>query len=295
VEQQCVDMESPFLLLPITSSETLTACRELDVSQIKTIFITSYPKSGTTWLQCIVHQLLSHGDETFSHISDYSPFYESNKTWNDNEFVERYTRNHQRLGARIFNTHLKWNMLPKGDHAIFIYIYRNGRDVVHSFFQHLSNQADSGTYEGTFHEFFSEWVAGKIAYGNWIQHIKDWIDASKDPSNRILLLRYEDLKQNFSSQLKQISDHLGCSYSDVELAEIITPHCTFSFMKEHQTQYQPVSVTWKAGYNFIRKGIVGDSDTIFNDPNESYRELLHEMTQREFPDGIPQWFEDYLL
>jgi hypothetical protein len=238
---------------------------------------------------------LSRGDETFSHISDYSPFYESNKTWDNQEFVNRYTCNHERLGVRIFNTHLKWNMLPKGDQAIFIYIYRNGRDVVHSFFQHLSNQADSGTYNGTFHEFLSDWLAGKIPYGNWIQHIKDWLDASQDPSNKILLLRYEDLKQDFSSQLKKISEHIGCCYSDEELTEIITPHCSFSFMKDHKTQYEPVSVTWKEGYDFIRKGVIGDSDAIFNDPSEPYRELFHEMIQREFPDGIPQWFEEYTL
>lgn len=283
--------DEEFLFLPITSKETLDKCFNYYPQQHhKLLFIASYPKSGTTWLQCIAHQLLSHGDITFSHISDYSPFYESNKTWNNEEFIQLYRRNHERLGLEVFNTHLKWEMLPKGDNIKYIYIYRNGRDVVHSFYQHLSNQADSGTYEGSFDEFFHDWITCKIPYGKWTKHIKDWINVAKDPNSNILLLSYEELKNNFLDSLQRISDHIesGCSRQEIE--EIIMPHCTFSFMKDHKSQYEPVSVGWKPGYEFIRKGIIGDSDDIFT---EKFREEYQDMIRREFPDGLPDWIQDY--
>jgi hypothetical protein len=135
------------LYLPFTSESTLRKCRDLDVTLLRTIYIASYPKSGTTWMQCIVYQILTAGDESLSHISDFSPFYESNKTWENNDFIQLYQRNHQQLGWRVFNTHLRWNLIPKGPNSLSIYVYRNAKDVVFSFFQHLSNQADSGTYE----------------------------------------------------------------------------------------------------------------------------------------------------
>jgi hypothetical protein len=288
-------MESNFLLLPITSDETLQKCLNLNVIDTtntpKTIFLASYPKSGTTWLQCIVHQILSHGDTNLSHISDYSPFYEADRTWENEEYLERYSLNHNRLGARVFNTHLKFEMLPKGESVFYIYVYRNGRDVVHSFFQHLSNQADSGNYEGNFQEFFQDWINCKIPYGSWVQHLKNWINASKDPSTNILLLRYEDLKNDFSNCLQQISQHIQSNCSREELLEVILPHCTFSYMKEHKDQYEPVSVGWKPGFEFIRKGVIGDSDEIFQ---SEQRQKFEEMIRNEFPEGIPEWIQDYL-
>ena len=45
-----------------------------------TVFCCSYPKSGTTWLQNIVATLASRGAE-LGHISDYTPFYEADSTW----------------------------------------------------------------------------------------------------------------------------------------------------------------------------------------------------------------------
>jgi hypothetical protein len=35
--------------LPITSGQTLINCKALDVTNISTVFVASYPKSGTTW------------------------------------------------------------------------------------------------------------------------------------------------------------------------------------------------------------------------------------------------------
>src|SRR5688572_22781696 len=40
------------------------------------IFIVTYPKSGTTWLQMIVYQLTTDGAMDFGHIDEVSPFLE---------------------------------------------------------------------------------------------------------------------------------------------------------------------------------------------------------------------------
>ena len=175
-----------FPLLPITSPQTLVKCKSLpDRAELPTVFIASYPKSGTTWLQAIVATLLyenlastsSAPTSSFKHISDVSPFYEVDRTWCEDASIQpAVTSIHESLGYRVFNTHLWWEMLPQGESIKYLYIVRDGKDVVLSFYHHLSHQAE-GRYEKSFDCFLDEWCEGEIAFGKWIHHLRKWQEA----------------------------------------------------------------------------------------------------------------------
>jgi hypothetical protein len=263
-------------LLPFTTSDVLDLCLHPPSFHGQSVFICSYPKSGTTWTQNIVYQLLSDGNRNFDHISSFSPFYEHMNTWNitDRKLHAKYDENFNQLGYRIFNTHLRSDMLPLGDeHSKFIYVIRDGRDVVTSFYHHLSNQAnDGGDFRGTFREFLVEWCAGTLPYGRWVDHIMDWYrfpssDSCGDRKSSILFLRYEDMKSDFPATLVKIANHLGMENFDVNssFAQNILEFCSFESMKTNKAQFQPVSVEWKEGYDFMRKGKVGDWSSLFGE------------------------------
>jgi len=40
------------------------------------IFIVTYPRSGTTWMQMILYQLTTDGSMDFPHIAEYCPWFE---------------------------------------------------------------------------------------------------------------------------------------------------------------------------------------------------------------------------
>ena len=61
-------------------------------------------------------------------------------------------------------------------------------------------------------------------------------------------------------------------------------------MRSNKQQYEPISVGWKPGFEFIRKGQIGDSDSIFQ---AHHRELYDEMIRKEFPEGLPIWLQNY--
>ena len=191
-------------LLPVSSPATIELCKRMDCSDAAPpiLFLASYPKSGTTWLQAIVYHLLALNNaelaaarpDGLTHISHYSPFLEVDSTWvhtghhkdtggkgqgiGGGHVREDIQANHALLGKRVFNTHLLPNMIGSGNTAKYIYVVRNAKDACYSFFHHLSNQDDKsggGTY-ADFNEFAKLWLQGKIAYGRWSTHLKAWLN-----------------------------------------------------------------------------------------------------------------------
>ena len=332
----------PMPLLPITSPSTISACRDLPLRP-SDIFICSYPKSGTTWTQHIVLTLLladrkykiaastscgnsdagNTGDDlAYNHVSDYAPFFEIDAHWqssasNDGTKVmaDSVRENHDRLGRRVFNTHLRWDMLPKQREASsgiqqnhddadgsddstiladdndnihkerpqcgkFIYVTRNQIDVVASFYHHLSNQIE-GTYTDTFETFLKDWMDGKIPFGSSLHHLIGFAggfadnlydtnssrghdDIDDDESNSVtdqplLLLSYEKMKSNLRTEVLRIISFLNLTHIPSHvLEEEILPSFGFSSMKNNIEKFQPKSVGWLNGFQFLRKGVTGD-------------------------------------
>ena len=107
--------------------------------------------------QHILHTLATDGQSPLAHVSDACPFFEIDRTWADDSeeegarppapprLSEAVRANHEQIGWRIFNTHLRWHMMPKDSpHARYVYMTRRPADACVSFFHHLSHQA-SGT------------------------------------------------------------------------------------------------------------------------------------------------------
>ena len=284
------DERPEFRVLPSTSNETLRKCVNLVECSTSTLFIASYPKSGTTWMQAIVFHLLSKGEIPLEHISLFSPFYEINETWNvvNDEIVSKYSENHKLLGWRVFNTHLLPSMLPQFTSARYIYVYRNGKDVAVSFYHHITNQVGNGGVENDdLRQFLADWSTGRLPFGSWICHLRNWLEAIEKSSN-ILLIRYEDMVTDLGNSILKIATFLDQNVPADRLNEL-AHLLSFQAMKAKKELYQPISVQWKDGFNFLRKGIIGDSCSHFAEEEEM---MIDSMLLREFPDGIPQWFQN---
>ena len=72
----------------------------------------------------------------------------------------------------------------------YVYVVRDGRDCVVSFYKHLSAQApEDGGYTKGWDTFFDEWIDGKIAFGGWCEHLKSWkVAGDHDPAVLVRLL-----------------------------------------------------------------------------------------------------------
>ena len=84
--------------------------------------------------------------QSFTRVSS-SPTYMS-RTWEGDVINKAVRMNQKKIGRRIFNTHLRWDMMPTttdggGEGARYIYMVRDGRDVAVSYYHHLSNMVSA--------------------------------------------------------------------------------------------------------------------------------------------------------
>lgn len=221
-------MES-FPLLSITTPESMRLPAYFATKDI--IFITSYPKSGTTWMQNIVTSLLlgSEGyDKAVDHISNYTPFLESPKT---HSTIEAFF--HKFDGFSCFNTHLlcdihlpnsMWEQQPK--RCFVIYCVRNMKDTIVSFYHHLSNQKGNESAAGmTFKSFLLEFVSGRLPYGCYLKHVQYYRELAVSGGGRglagnVLLVRYEDMIADLSGSIGAVASHLHLTLDGVEVAAL---------------------------------------------------------------------------
>lgn len=207
------------------------------------LYIASYPRSGTTWLQMILYQLTTDGEMAFNHISEFIPFFERSLTigQNLNSFKP----------PRLFKTHLRYGDLPRGPHK-YIYIARDGRDVLASYFHFYRSHM---RYKGTFEAFFEAFIHGKVGYGSWFQHLAEWERHAQD--SNVLFLRYEDLASDLPLCVRRIAAFCELSIPESRY-EIICERCSFAYMKRYESKFDFMSeVLWERGFRegaFLRQG-----------------------------------------
>jgi hypothetical protein len=216
------------------------------------VFIVSYPRSGTTWMQMVLYQLTTNGRMDIPHISQVIPFFD--------RLMLPHRRSHYYAmpRPRIFKSHLPFSgalrTIPKGP-CKYIYVTRNVSDVVVSYYHF--HQLQSG-FPGNLAVFFNQFIRGEVQWGSWFKHVAGWHRQRGDP--RILFVNYEDLSQDLPGSVREIAEFCGVALDDEKMARVVE-RCSFEFMKAHEKQFDHASeLRWEIGAvgSFIRKGTVGE-------------------------------------
>jgi hypothetical protein len=246
------------------------------------LFIASYPKCGTTWTQQVVYLLLNRGVPPNKAIlfSKSIPFL---------EFAEPKALAPEESKTRAFKTHLPFHLVPFNQNSKYIYCMRNPKDCCVSFWFH--EKGFPLLKSKTFDEFFDLFINGKTGYGDYFDHVLSWYQ-NKDKNN-ILIVHYEDMKNDFIAQLNRIATFISLDLhleltKNKEFRENVIKFSSFEFMKqttnnqikksyempvEELEKDEDIVDAFKDAFsvmknedkvyiakevNFIRKGIVGD-------------------------------------
>lgn len=244
------------------------------------VFVVTYPKSGTIWMQQILLLLEAKGDLiAMSKLCNYCnadlvPWIEV--IGNREAFITAPS-------PRFRVTHLLPEFMPSGlkqKKSKVIYVARNPKDVVVSYF-YFHKLATMLETPKDFDEFFEKFMRGDVFGGRWFDHIKTWY-SHKDDMN-ILFITYEDMIQNLHSAVERICLFLDKELTDEQLASVVE-HSTFKNMRKiPQANYEQVSVDL-LNHNvgaFMRKGTIGDWK---NHLTVAQSERFDEVFQKEMKD-----------
>ena len=243
-------------------------------SRSSDVYVVTYPRSGTTWVQFILY-LLKSRDLAFDHISQVSPWWERSLAlgYCESQDFEAFT------SPRVFKSHLPRRWLP--EKGRFIYIVRDGLDVAVSY--HSLYRSHLG-FKGDFGDFFELFLRGELQYGSWFKHVEGWRKFS-DREN-VLLVGYEHLLSDLRGTVSSIVQFLGWSV-DHSILDDVVQKASFNFMKAHEERFDPITETLLAqGLHrgkFIREGKRGRGEKLVTPSMRAQFNIFRDR-QRRYPD-----------
>ena len=262
------------------------------------IVIATWAKSGTTWAQQIVSQLIFNGSEGLE-VAEMSPWLDFRVPPTEVKLAGLEAQTHR----RFIKTHLPVDALVYSPKAKYIYIGRDGRDVIWSLHNHWLkgndlNYAAVNDTPGRIgppierppespREYFMTWLQDgyPFRHANFWENVRTWWEIRDLPN--LLLLHFENMKVDLPGQIRLIADFLDIDIEPAAWSRILE-HCSFSYMKAHATKSVPLGgAFWDGGAEtFIHKGTNGRwRDQLTAEDCKLYEETA----QHELGDDCAAW------
>ena len=246
------------------------------------IVIGTYAKAGTTWVQQIVAQLMSGGDPELE-VAEMSPWLDLRVPPKEVKLPVVEAQTHR----CFMKTHLPVDALVFSPKAKYLYIGRDGRDVVWSMYNHHAN-ANRKWYEALnetpgrvgppiesppadIRQYWRDWMDrdGHPFWPFW-ENVRSWWEIRSLPN--VKLIHFGALKRDMPGEIRRIAAFLDIPI-DESRWDTIVEYCSFDWMKANATKSVPLGgAFWDAGAQvFIHKGVNGRwTDTLTAEESVEY-------------------------
>lgn len=253
----------PFLLAVTFPKEHVQQALEYK-HQAGDLFVLTYPKNGTTWMQQIVYSILNDGKSLKgSNIFD--------------TFIElRGLSSVARKEPIAIKSHILPDLIwdKTSPDAKYIIVVRNPKDTCVSHYHHTKGFPQFYFTEGKFDVFFDLWIDGKVEYGDYFKWIASAVKHKDEPN--VLFMTYESMKKDNELAIQRVAAFLSDATNDYgtrfatdkEYRDRILEHSSVSSMRKKinedlRKSNAPQGTDHKdMTLEFVRKGQTGDWKTL---------------------------------
>ena len=243
------------------------------------VWVVTFPKCGTTWTQELVWQVAHNCDFEGGKqlLEERFPFLEVETLMDpevkveEEDFVDKLAATFSR---RFIKTHLPLSLLPSNllDTAKVVYVARNPRDVIVSFYHH-NKLIKLFDFVGDLPEFARWFIRDKVFRSPFFPHVEEaW--AVRDHPNMIFLF-YEEMEKDLKEVICRVAGFLDTQLTEEQVTQLVehldiknfrnNPAVNLEFCKENGS--------FNLEGSFIRKGKVGGWKEEFKDYPEVDREV----------------------
>ncbi|QCD85683.1 desulfoglucosinolate sulfotransferase A/B/C [Vigna unguiculata] len=235
------------------------------------VIVATVPKSGTTWLKALTFAIINRQRFSSSHnhplltsnSHELVPFLEF--VFHVDNIQDKLSHLSNMTEPRVFGTHVPFPSLPKSikeSNCKIVYICRNPFDTFVSHWIFANKINPHSMHELTIEETLEKYCKGILGFGpTWEHMLGYWKESIANP-NRVLFLKYEELKEDVNFYVKRVAEFLDCPFTEEEesngVIENIINLCSFEKMKNLEVNK---SGTFDRNFekkHLFRKGKVGD-------------------------------------
>ena len=263
-------------------TQALRACLPAKAGDV---FIATFPKSGTTWMQQVVCML--SGEPAEVDLQMRAPYVEAALA----TCVFSLPRLRRLPSPRIFKTHAAWAELPLAGcsgattlppGAKVVVVVRDPRDVMVSLYYH-SRSIKGISYEGSWDEWFDEFLAGTAplpmaassggggggggggsggggSSNDWFEHTVGWWRVAQASPDGVLWVRYEALLRDPMAEVRRVARFVAPAVANDEARlRLIVSASSFGEMKQrHESDPENEALRNAGEHGHFRKGQAGD-------------------------------------
>jgi hypothetical protein len=228
--------ETPTMREALHEFRVTTSLRSIDDLESSDVVIAGYPKSGNTWVQYMLAGAFCGVDLQMvpdALVQDLVPDVHFKK------FYKRY------FPVTFFKSHF----LPRPEYRRVVYLLRDGRDAMVSYWHYL--KAVCG-HDLDFLDVVE--VGDKLFPCKWHTHVMQWTENPYSAS--IITVRYEDLLSNPVAELRRIGEFAGleCHTENLEKA---AARASFKAMRQRETNFPWENPETRKNEHFVRRGQTG--------------------------------------
>ncbi|ALC39533.1 maker495 [Drosophila busckii] len=224
------------------------------------VYLVSYLKTGSTWLQELAWLLLNQLDFELA---------KSSYAWQRSHYLEHSTVSQrdfdsvaqceQMASPRLIKSHLPAHLLPSQvwQHGRrIIYVARNPKDVLVSSYHFFTGV---GLWRGDMATFIEEFIADKLLFTSYLQHLIEFWHMRHE--SNIFFVTYEEMQRDLGQVINKLANFLEVGNLSAAQINQLLQHLSFKQMKV--TKYSNLTGLFKDAtktsedFEFMRRGIIG--------------------------------------